>query len=144
MTIRPSFDSIWMQMAQLVAQRSTCNRAQVGCVLVSDRNIVLSTGYGGSPRGAPHCTDVGCLMIDGGCKRTIHAEINAICHAANNGAGLDGCTAFVTLSPCRACTYALIQVGCKRIVYLDKYRITDHFIEVRYSGIDVEQYADTP
>ena len=73
-----------MNIARQVATRSTCPRKHVGAVIVRDRTI-LSTGYNGSIRGLPHCSDVGCLMEDGHCVATVHAEANAIIQAAKNG-----------------------------------------------------------
>ena len=71
-SMRKSWDEYFLSIAHNVAERSTCNRKQVGCVIVRDRAI-LSTGYAGSVRGQPHCTDVGCdIGPDGGCRRTIH------------------------------------------------------------------------
>lgn len=118
-TLRPSWDQYFIELARLVATRSTCNRKQVGCVLVRDKRII-STGYAGSPPGAPHCLDVGCDInpATGGCRRTIHAEENALFHV-----DAWGCTAYCTLSPCHACFEMLVDAGVKRIVYLEEYRI---------------------
>ncbi|NIR82527.1 MAG: deaminase, partial [Gammaproteobacteria bacterium] len=76
-----------------------CPRKHVGAVIVRDKTI-LSTGYNGSIRGLPHCDEVGHMMEDGHCVRTIHAEINAIIQAAKNGTRIDGASIYVTASPC--------------------------------------------
>ena len=81
---RASWDEYFMSIAQVVATRSTCPRKYVGAVLVRNRTI-LSTGYNGSIRGMPHCSDVGHMMEEGHCVATIHAEANAIIQAARNG-----------------------------------------------------------
>jgi dCMP deaminase len=86
---RASWDEYFMNIARVVASRSTCERKFVGAVIVRDKTI-LSTGYNGSIRGMPHCTDVGHMMEDGHCVATIHAESNAIIQAAKNGAAIDG------------------------------------------------------
>lgn len=117
---RPSWDEYFVELAQVVAKRSTCNRRSVGAVLVRDKRI-LTTGYNGSPPGLPHCTDVGCLMVDGHCVRAIHAEQNAIIQAALHGIDLRGSTCYVTASPCVHCAKMLIAAGVERIVYLDEY-----------------------
>ncbi|MCB0159778.1 MAG: dCMP deaminase, partial [Caldilineaceae bacterium] len=91
-TPRPSWDEYFMDIAFTVAQRSTCDRAHVGCVLVRDRRM-LCTGYNGAPAGLPHCDEVGHLMIDGHCVRTLHAEQNAIIQAALHGVSTQGATA---------------------------------------------------
>jgi dCMP deaminase len=117
-----------------------CNRKQVGCVLVLDNNI-LATGYAGSVRGMPHCTDAGCeIGPDGtGCIRTVHSEINAIAQAAKHGVRINGATAYVTMSPCYNCFKALVNAGIVRIVYDEAYRIPLDIGMVLASGVSVEQ-----
>ena len=95
---RASWDQYFMDIAVVVATRSTCPRKHVGAVIVRDKTI-LSTGYNGSVRGLPHCDEVGHMMVDGHCVRTIHAEVNAIIQAAKNGARIDGASIYVTASP---------------------------------------------
>lgn len=104
-----------MNIAHAVAGRSTCDRASVGCVIVKDKRIV-STGYNGAPHGLPHCSEVGHLLVDGRCKRVVHAEANAIIHAKED---LSGSTAYVTHEPCIDCSNLLTNVGVKRVVYRD-------------------------
>ena len=74
---RASWDEYFISIAQVVATRSTCPRKYVGAVLVRNRTI-LSTGYNGSIRGMPHCSDAGHMMEDGHCVATIHAEANQV------------------------------------------------------------------
>ena len=78
---RPDWDSYFYEIAKVVSTRSSCPRAQCGAVIVSPRNRILATGYNGSAPGEPHCFEEGCLMEDGHCQRTLHAEVNAIAHA---------------------------------------------------------------
>ncbi len=85
---RPNWDQYFLSIAEKVASRSTCPRASVGAVIVRD-NRILSTGYNGSLPSEPHCTEVGCLMINSHCERTIHAETNAVVQAARFGISLD-------------------------------------------------------
>ena len=82
--MRPDWDSYFLKIAFAVSERSTCDRAFVGCVLVLDKRI-LTTGFNGSPAGQAHCDEVGHLIVDGHCVRTIHAETNAIIQAALHG-----------------------------------------------------------
>ena len=103
-----------------VAQRSTCDRAHVGCVLVRERRI-LTTGYNGAPAGLPHCDEVGHLLIDGHCVRTLHAEQNAIIQGALHGVSIVGATAYVTHEPCLTCAKMLINAGVRRVVYAGNY-----------------------
>lgn len=118
---RASWDEYFMSIAQVVATRSTCPRKYVGAVLVRNRTI-LSTGYNGSIRGMPHCSDVGHMMQDGHCVATIHAEANAIIQAARNGVNIDGATNYVTASPCWNCFKQLANAGIVRICYGEFYR----------------------
>jgi dCMP deaminase len=121
--IRPrvSWDEYFMNIAQVVSSRSTCPRKYVGAVIVRNRTI-LSTGYNGSIRGLPHCTDVGHMMENGHCVATIHAESNAILQAARNGVMIDGATLYVTASPCWNCFKASVNAGVVRICYGEFYR----------------------
>ena len=127
--MRPRIDQYFLEIARVVAKRSTCLRVPegVGAVLVRDRKI-LSTGYAGSIRGAAHCTDVGCLQIgdDPGCKRTIHAEINSVLSAAQHGVSIDESTCYLfPFSPCFPCFQALVNGGVKRFVFPSEYRIIE-------------------
>ena len=110
-----------MAIAKVVSSRSTCQRKYVGAVVVRNRTI-LSTGYNGSIRGMPHCTDVGHMMEDGHCVATIHAEQNAIIQAARNGVTIEGGTIYVTASPCWNCFKTCVNAGIVRICYGEFYR----------------------
>lgn len=84
---RPTRDENFMRIAEVVSERATCPRARIGAVIVSAENRILSTGYNGAPPGEPHCTDVGCDVVDGHCQRAIHAEVNAVVFARGSLAG---------------------------------------------------------
>jgi dCMP deaminase len=105
-----------MQIARDVATRSTCLRRHVGAVVVRDRRI-LSTGYNGSPPGQPHCTEVGCLLEDGKCIRTLHAEQNALIQAALHGVSTAGATLYCTCRPCHVCARMIVGAGIERLVF---------------------------
>ncbi len=107
---RVPWDQYFMNIAQVVASRSTCPRKFVGAVIVRDRTI-LSTGYNGSIRGMPHCTDDGHMMENDHCVATIHAEANAIIQAAKNGVMIDGAMIYVTASPCWNCFKQIANAG---------------------------------
>jgi len=113
---RPSWDAYFMGITFEVARRSTCNRAQVGAIVVRDKRI-LTTGYNGSPTGLAHCTEAGCLMVNGHCVRTLHAEQNAIIQAALHGVSTGGATLYVTHQPCLTCAKMIINAGIVRVVY---------------------------
>ncbi len=137
--MRPDWDSYFLKIAFAVSERSTCDRAFVGCVLVLEKRI-LTTGFNGSPAGQPHCDEVGHLLVDGHCVRTIHAETNAIIQAALHGVSTKGATCYVTHFPCINCTKALINAGIVRLVYSESYRIDDLAQEF-LNAAKIEVYA---
>lgn len=111
-----------MEIANVVARRGTCTRAQVGAVIARSGRII-STGYVGAPAGLPHCTLVGCEIGNHkGCTRTIHAEINAIAFAAKHGIATEKSTLYTILGPCYDCAKAIINSGIERVVYGIDYR----------------------
>ncbi len=118
---RAPWDEYFMNIAGVVSTRSTCPRKYVGAVVVRDRTI-LSTGYNGSIRGMPHCSDVGHMMESGHCVATIHAEANAILQAARNGVMINNSTIYVTASPCWNCFKACANTGIHRICFGEFYR----------------------
>jgi dCMP deaminase len=118
---RASWDEYFMRIAREVSTRSTCDRKHVGAVVTRDK-ILLATGYNGSLGGLDHCDDVGHLMEDGHCVRTMHAEANAIVQAARNGVRLEGGQIYVTASPCFGCFKLIANAGLGRIVFGEFYR----------------------
>lgn len=123
-TPRPTWDEYFLDIARLASRRATCPRRRVGAVLVRDHRV-LATGYNGSIKGAPHCDDVGCLIVtrDGreSCVRTVHAELNAILQCAVNGVSSSNSTMYCTDFPCVSCAKAMVQAGVTRVVYLADY-----------------------
>ncbi|MDK8281271.1 MAG: deaminase [Peptoniphilus lacrimalis] len=128
--MRKSWDEYFMEITRLVAQRSTCDRAFVGCVLVNSDHRIVSTGYNGTASGNPHCIDVGHRMRDGHCIATIHAEMNALLYCAKEGIPAKGSICYVTHFPCLNCTKALIQAGISAIYYHEAYRVDDYALEI--------------
>ncbi len=110
-----------MNLAVQAATRSTCPRKHVGAVIVRDKTV-LSTGYNGSIRGAPHCDDVGCLMEGGHCIRTVHAEANALVQAAGHGVRVAESEIYVTATPCFNCFKLIINANITTIYYGELYR----------------------
>ncbi len=137
---RPDWDIYFLKLAMLASERATCPRMHCGCVLVHDRHV-LSTGYNGSLPGTPHCLTDGCLVVDGHCVRTNHAEINAICQAARHGLPLVGATAYVTNLPCTNCAKALIAAGIVKVVIFSDYHdsLAEHFFAE--SGVELVRTA---
>ena len=113
---RPTWDEYFIGVATVVATRSTCDRAQVGCVIVKDRRI-LTTGYNGSPAGLPHCTEVGHLIVNSHCIRTLHAEQNAIIQAALHGISTRDAILYVTHQPCYNCAKMIVNSGIRHVVH---------------------------
>jgi dCMP deaminase len=126
-----------MEVAKIFAERSTCLRKQVGCVVVRDRRIIV-TAYNGAPPNMPHCGQDGALpCADTGCENTTHAEANAIAWAARQGSSLEGCDVYTTLSPCLACAKLFIAAGVKRVWYCDEYRNADGLELLHRAGVDL-------
>ncbi len=147
---RPSWDEYFMQITELVKERSTCLRRKVGAVIVKDKRI-LTTGYNGPPEGFKHCDELGgCirdrLHIPSGerqeLSRAVHAEQNAIVQAAKMGISIDGGTIYVTNHPCVICTKMLINAGIKRIIYKEGYPDELSKEMLREGNIDVVQFKD--
>lgn len=144
--MRLSRDEWALKLALLTAQRTTCCRRAVGCVLLNARGHVLSTGYNGVAAGLPHCNEE-VITHNHGPRKEWEREIIAVhphaCSgaAAPSGTNLDGCqaihaeqnallqcrdmyaihTAYVTASPCMTCCKLLLNTSCQRIVYVEEY-----------------------
>lgn len=148
---RPSWDEYFMEIANAVSKRATCDRGRTGCVIVRDRQILV-TGYVGAPKGFPHCDEVGHQMkqtvhedghITNHCVRTVHAEQNAICQAAKRGISLDGATLYCRMTPCRVCAMMLINCGIKRVVCESKYHAGQESEEMfKQAGIEIVFFSD--
>jgi len=148
---RPSWDEYFMEIARTVAKRATCDRGKSGCVIVRDRQILVS-GYVGSPKGLPHCDEVGHLFkkvlhddgsITNHCMRTVHAEQNAICQAAKLGISLNEATLYCKMTPCRTCAMLIINCGIRRVVCEKKYHAGSESEEMfRMAGVQLEFFED--
>ena len=148
---RPSWDEYFMEIANTVSKRATCDRGRSGCVIVRDRQILV-TGYVGSPTGLPHCDEVGhqykkMVHEDGTetqhCVRTVHAEQNAICQAAKLGIALHGATLYCRMTPCRVCAMLIINCGIQRVVCEKKYHSGSESEEMfRTAGVKLEFFSD--
>jgi dCMP deaminase len=148
---RPSWDDYFMGVADTVSQRATCDRGRSGCVIVRDKQILV-TGYVGSPMGLPHCDEVGHLFKqvtheDGRttnhCMRTVHAEQNAICQAARRGISLDKATLYCRMTPCRTCAMLIINCGIVRVVCEKKYHAGAESEEMfRIAGVELQYKSE--
>lgn len=162
---RISRDEMFIKICQVVAQRSTCLRSQVGAVIVKD-NRVVSMGYNGPVSGMPACIQKpplwdevmdnfpgdGSLGLElqekrgkmqervcmgSGCTRSLHAETNAIAFAARAGVSVEGCTMYCTMSPCINCAKVIVNSGIKCLKYLEEYRDTSGLELLMAAGIGV-------
>lgn len=155
--VRPSWDEYFLDLADAVSKRATCDRGRSGCVIVRDKRILV-TGYVGSPAGFAHCDEVGheikkTIHDDGSisehCVRTVHAEQNAICQAAKLGVSIDGSTVYCRMTPCRTCAMLLINCGIKRVYCERKYQSGEESekmlkkvgIKIEYKFNEVQKYT---
>lgn len=135
---RPSFDDIYMNLAEQLALRSHCVKMKVGAVLTKDTRII-SLGYNGPPAGTYNCDEewpqTGCPRDSkGSCSLALHAEQNAILYAAKNKVDMEGATLYVTLAPCIACARVIYSVGIKRVIFKNSY--------AEYKGLSKEEGID--
>jgi len=119
-------DEYFLAISNIVATRATCDRMWAGCLLVLNREIV-ATGYNGAPSGLPECDEIGHLMVPGEdgrdhCKRTVHAEQNALYQARKNYGNLRGATAYINVTPCENCLTELLKSGVRRVICGSVYR----------------------
>ena len=132
------FDQRYLQMARIWAQNSYCQRRQVGALVVKE-GMIISDGYNGTPSGFENvCED------DNGITKpyVLHAEANAITKLARSCNNSDGATIYITASPCIECAKLIIQAGIKRVVYGEKYRLTDGIELLERAGIEIEYLGD--
>ena len=147
---RPSWETYFMDIAQLVAKRSTCLRRSVGAVVVKDKRI-LSTGYNGAPMNVAHCRVTGCMReqmkIPSGERhelcRGIHAEQNAIIQAAFHGVSIKEADLYCTNLPCSICAKMIINAGIRTIYYLSGYADAMSEEMLEEAGVDVLQIENT-
>jgi dCMP deaminase len=157
---RPSWDDYFMEVANTISKRATCDRGRSGCVIAKDRRLIV-TGYVGSPMGFGHCDEVGHKLksvthedgtVTEHCMRTVHAEQNAICQSAKLGVSIDGATIYTRMTPCRTCTMLLINCGIKRVVCERKYQsaaeseemLAAAGVSISYKHDEVQSYPGGP
>lgn len=134
--MRRSADVTFMQIAQVLAWRSTCSRAAVGAIVVSSDGLqILGIGYNGSPRGTPHCSESAVLSALPGACGCIHAELNAILKAPGTTPGL---TLYTTTMPCLSCARLILNTGIVRVVASFPYRDDAGWRLLTERGITVE------
>lgn len=129
----------YLDIANTVAKRSTCPRKSVGAVIVDPLYLrIVSMGFNGSVPNTPHCTDAGCLIHEGRCIRTIHAELNAL---ANLQRIYDRDLALVcTVEPCLNCLKILLAARIPYIFFLEEYYYQDREKFLAHSLDSKEHY----
>lgn len=156
MATQKQLDKVYMQNAVNMATLSHAIRKKVGCILVTPENLQIGS-YNGQPSGwdngceyedvevissfgeEPYLHKTGNLTT---LSTVIHAELNAILHAARQGVSVKDSTIYITLSPCSACSAMIAQAGIKRVVYKEEYRDTSGINLLKAHGIIVEQMID--
>ena len=135
--MRVSKENYYLDIAQTVAERSTCLRKMYGAIIVKN-DVIVSTGYNGAPRGRKNCTDIGSCMRDKlgiprgeryEMCRSIHSEANAIIAASREQmlgstlymACVDPATHEIVpgTSSCMMCKRQIINAGIARVVIRD-------------------------
>lgn len=144
-------ENYYLDIAQTVLERGTCMRRNFGAIIVKNDQIV-SSGYTGAPRGRKNCSDVGhctreVLNIPRGERyelcRSVHAEANAIIHAARND--MIGATLYLVgreassgeyvkdTCSCSMCKRLIINAGIRFVVVrIDK---------TNFKTIDVDNWV---
>ena len=129
------FDKSYIEMAHVWARNSYCERRKVGALIVKDR-MIISDGYNGTPSGFENiCEDESGITK----PYVLHAEANAITKVAKSNNSSEGATLYITDSPCMECAKLIIQAGISRVVYSNKYRVTDGLELLQRAGVMVEQ-----
>lgn len=152
---RPTTDWVLMTTAFAWAEKSSCDRAQVGAV-ISRAGRSFSSGYNGAPKGMPHCDHScdcrGLTLWDNPnhppncrsqqpCKNVVHAEANAIAFAARYGVGTDGAEIHCTRIPCMTCAGLIINAGITRVVWYEEHRDMEGLLRLGEAGLEVIRWS---
>lgn len=141
---RPSWDDYFMAVVKIVAARGNCDRLYAGAVLVKNKRII-ATGYNGAPPGLPTCNEVGHLLEDGHCVRTIHGEHNALLQAARlSGPSAEGATLYTKYSPCIHCAKYIVAAGIARVVVGKVYRSPQAIDLLKEANLEFVIYEENP
>ncbi|VUC24728.1 unnamed protein product [Clonostachys rosea] len=150
--LRPGWDTYFMELASLAAQRSNCMKRRVGCVLVGKERRVISTGYNGTPRGLRNCAEGGCPRCNDGNSSGVglstclclHAEENALLEAGRERIR-EGAVLYCDTCPCLTCSIKVCQVGISEVVYAHGYSMDTETAEVfRQAGVKLRQFIPPP
>lgn len=159
MVDRPTRIHTLMRTAYLWAERSTCSRLNVGCVIHRNGRILVQ-GYNGAPAGLKHCNHTcNCSILlrtaprvvlspdhhpscnsQRPCTRAVHAEQNAISFAARWGVGLEGAEAVITHQPCVSCAQSLINAGISHVIFAEPYRLRDGLNLLQEANMGISRF----
>jgi dCMP deaminase len=134
-----AIDKRYLKMARIWATNSYCKRRQVGALIVKDK-MIISDGYNGTPSGFENECEDGHDITK---PYVLHAEANAITKVAKSNNSSEGSTLYITTSPCMECSKLIIQAGIIRVVYEEKYRITDGLELLERARIDLVHIPDS-
>ncbi len=127
----------FLALAEFWAQYHTCDQGAVGAVIVRDKRVIAS-GYNGAPSGLANCDDVGHAMLGEHCRRTVHAESNAIAQVAKCRISVNGCDVYVTAFPCWDCAKLLAACGIKNVYFMREYNLEEWgFYKPLYEQLDM-------
>lgn len=134
---RIDWDEYYINIVKMVSTRSTCPRLRTGALIVKD-NKIIGSGYNGAPKKMEHCDDVGCLIVEGHCIRTVHAEQNALLQA---GTEAKNATMYCLGIPCPICYKLCIQAEIKKIIYTTDYRKELSEYWINNGGVELIKYG---
>jgi len=126
----------YLKIAEAIAIRSTCLKHKYGAIIVNN-DVIIATGYNGSPRGEPNCCDIGKCYRENSKKPldenaaahgnqyglcvAVHAEQNAIISASH--LALAGATLYLAClsekpntSPCNICDRIIRNAGITQVI----------------------------
>ncbi|KAI0566985.1 dCMP deaminase [Gracilaria domingensis] len=124
--LRPTWDTYFMSLARLTAQRTNCMKRRVGCVIARDRRVV-ATGYNGTPAGVTNCFEGGCPRCNQQTVQGVGLDLCLCLHAEENAiieAGRQRCqdsTLYTTVFPCILCSKKIVQAGVSRVAFQSEY-----------------------
>lgn len=134
---RPTWEEVWMSVAEIISQRSHHPDFKVGAIVTTEDNTqILSVGYNGNEAGGENEPE----SIEPGNSGLLHAEINCLLKLDYNNPKEK--IMWLTLSPCKMCAKAIINSGVKKIIYKDEYRDISGLELLKKSGVEVKRYLD--
>lgn len=135
-----TYDELFYNMATLISQKSGDLSTKVGCVVVDERNSVLTLGWNDLPRGVKDCPD----RRERPAKYlyTEHAERNAIYNAASVGVSLKGGKLYCTMFPCADCARGIIQSGITTVIAPKPDLDDEHRKVTSYHAVSIEMLSE--